>query len=231
MILSYREYSDFNEMDVRSKIRQKKQVKYFSPETAAVISELADLFAAHEIALDTPFYFALCKRVFPDKLPDTFNEKEVQKHTNYEDAIKMAFDYGIELETMNETGAREMIREKVLHSGKFSSEKFSQNIISELSPIDQFKTISNMAVSFVSIVFDMHGDNVTVYESSRALLFHAITSVKERVLIGAVQARWDGKIRTGLALASPEELSRSRYLTEDVAAIEMFSNWQAQGFH
>ncbi|MDH4262500.1 MAG: hypothetical protein OEV78_05570 [Spirochaetia bacterium] len=227
MNLDYKEYQSLQEISVRSTLKDKKLMKYFNLETAALIKGIHNILSDNSFHDDMPLFFALCKIDFK-----TIASSEIFNTGQYFDNFKI-FDSDIEKFPRTDfLKIPALITENYSINGKFSPELFNKNFFSKLSPIEQFKVLANLPVSFASIVFGLHGDNVTIYESGRSLVWHGVTTDYQGVfLIGSAKTAIDGSVKAGIAYTSSEELQTSKYFTEDICAIEMFKNWNEQGFH
>ena len=227
MKLVYHEYAAWADIDIANKINDRKLPKYFNLETAALVACFSEAMRDYEIAREAPVYFSFCKMV----VPDTIEEVEKTFSAKREKLANISLFYGFQLESKDINEMIPYFAEKLSEEGRFSVDKFRKNMINVLRPVDQFKALPNMPVSFISIVFNMHGDNVTLYESASGLLKYALVSPSEKVVISAAQSNWMGEVRAGVLYTTREEIARSNYLENDICAIDMFQNWSQKGFH
>jgi len=226
MDIYYQEYLSFQDIPARNALEDKKLIKYFNLETAALIAGIHHLFPEKNLA-ELPLFFCLCKIEMKEIDPQNIYES-----VKYFENLKLI---GMELskfENMDISDIPAIIAEYYSIDGKFVPELFYKKFFSNFSPVDQFKVLANLPVSFASIVFNLHGDNVTLYESGRSLVWYATTSgCQNSFLIGSAKASIKGSVKAGIALTSNDELQKSKYFSEDICAIEMFKNWSERGFH
>ncbi len=106
----------------------------------------------------------------------------------------------------------------------FSNESFINDALPRISPLNQFKVLQNMPLSFISIVYKLTGDNAVVYDSALSLLLQALYSNPENeMLIGASKIYMDGKVEVGFALVGKNEINdllKNRYKE----AIDLFKH-------
>lgn len=110
--------------------------------------------------------------------------------------------------------------------GQFSPRLFIDQGIAAVSPLNQFKVLQNMPLSFASINFGLTGDNAVLYSAAGSLLLQAQCAPDSGpVLIGAGKAYRDSSVASGFALAERSELADSPWLTSADEAVEMFRLW------
>ena len=113
--------------------------------------------------------------------------------------------------------------------GEFSSQLFIDQGIAAVSPLNQFKVLQNMPLSFAAINFGLTGDNAVLYSAAGSLLQHANCAPGTGpVLIGAGKAHRDGSVTCGFALAERAELATSPWLASADEAVEMFRSWAGE---
>jgi hypothetical protein len=111
-------------------------------------------------------------------------------------------------------------------NGCFSQRLFIDKGIAAVSPLNQFKVLQNMPLSFASINFGLTGDNAVVYSAAGSLLLYALCAPGHgSVLIGAGKAFRDSGVACGFALVERGELEGSVWLDSDDEAIVMFRQW------
>jgi hypothetical protein len=126
-------------------------------------------------------------------------------------------------------GLREIAEDSAAEDGKFSDEIFIKKGLSRISPLNQFKVLQNMPLSFVSIVYGLKGDNAVIYGSGGSLLKHAVYSPFEgEMLIGAGKAYRSGLVEAGFALVAKTRIQDSTFLFHEGEAVDIFRTW-AQG--
>jgi hypothetical protein len=114
--------------------------------------------------------------------------------------------------------------------GAFSPRLFIERGIAAVSPLNQFKVLQNMPLSFASINFGLTGDNAVLYASAGSLLHQALCAPGAGpVLIGAGKAYRDSSVACGFALVDPTELAGSPWLASADEAVEMFRTWARGG--
>jgi len=122
------------------------------------------------------------------------------------------------------------IVEKSLDHGHFSDRRFVEDGISCISPLDQFKVLLNMPLSFISIEFGFKTDNAVIYSSVSGLLSVASMLGKERpVIIGAGKTHSDGSSEAGFALATGDELREVEIGDPDEEAVNLFRRLAGTG--
>lgn len=125
-------------------------------------------------------------------------------------------DYGLQI--IVEESKNEMM--------ELSNENFIEKALPEISPLNQFKVLQNMPLSFTAIEFNLLADNAVVYSNASGLLLQAINSGEnEEILIGASKAYKSGEVEIGVALLKRKEIIDSKYLSSSEEAIEMFKDW------
>jgi hypothetical protein len=91
-------------------------------------------------------------------------------------------------------------------NGNFSDQLFIEKGLSRISPINQFKVLQNMPLSFIAIEFGFTGDNAVIYASALGLIQYALHSKKDQVILGAGKTYKNGSVEAGFALLSKQEL-------------------------
>ena len=110
----------------------------------------------------------------------------------------------------------------------FSNKLFIEKGLPSVSPLNQFKVLQNMPLSFIAIEYNLRGDNAVIYSSARGLLTQALHSVaKMPILIAASKAYVDGKIEVGFALIEKNEIEQSSFLNFNGEAVEIFRAWSS----
>jgi hypothetical protein len=114
--------------------------------------------------------------------------------------------------------------------GRFSQQLFVEKGITAVPPITQFKALYNMPLSFISIEFNLVGDNAVIYSSTRGLLTQILFAPQDKgILIGCGKAFRDGHVETGFALVDKEEIQGLAYADSDQEAISLFRAWAREG--
>lgn len=110
--------------------------------------------------------------------------------------------------------------------GRFSHRLFIDKGIAAVSPLNQFKVLQNMPLSFASINFGLTGDNAVLYSAAGSLLTQALCAPGNgTVLIGAGKAYRDSSVACGFAMVERKELAGSLWLHSDDEGVEMFRHW------
>ena len=136
------------------------------------------------------------------------------------------FYYSLGIIEYENYGLQEITRGSRDEHNSFSNRMFIERGLPEVSPLNQFKVLQNMPLSYISIEYGLTGDNAVIYSSARGLLIQALYSLtKENILLGASKAYQDGKIEVGFALVSKAELKNSPYINSEIEAIAMFREW------
>jgi hypothetical protein len=91
----------------------------------------------------------------------------------------------------------------------FSPKRFIENGIAEVSPLNQFKVLLNMPLSFIAIEYGFKNDNAVIYSSAVGLLTSALCAPPcASILLGAGKTFADGAVEMCFALTSREEVRR-----------------------
>lgn len=136
------------------------------------------------------------------------------------------FFYSTGLLEYEDYGLDEIVRGSIEYDCTFSEKLFIDTGLAFVSPLNQFKVLQNMPLSFLSINFGFQGDNAVVYSSASSLLVYAMNSVTNRpVLIGAGKTYSDGKVESGFAFVDKQEILDSKFLSYQGDAIDMFRSW------
>lgn len=110
-------------------------------------------------------------------------------------------------------------------SGNFSNFMFVNKSYENVSPLTQLKFLQNMPLSFVSLEYNLRGDNAVVYSSAISLLNCVLESVtNEEILVGASKAYFDGSVEVGFALLKKEDISNCNIKDEKLDAISLFKD-------
>jgi len=114
--------------------------------------------------------------------------------------------------------------------GHFSNESFIKDALPRISPLNQFKVLQNMPLSFVSIAFGLVGDNAVLYDETYALLLAGrYAPTNGPILLGASKAYRDGRVEAAVALTDKHEMAAHTVSPLPVHAIELFKEWQRIG--
>ncbi len=105
--------------------------------------------------------------------------------------------------------------------GMFSQKLFVEHGFSEVPPLNQFKILYNMPLSFISIVFGFNADNAALYGRADSLLMQARCSVSWPVLLGAGKAYPDGSVSAGFMLAEEKDLALLEGRGREIEAVEL----------
>lgn len=122
-------------------------------------------------------------------------------------------DYGL-----NEIGEHSVDRD-----GNFSQKSFIESSRIQISPLNQFKVLQNMPLSFLSINYNLRGDNAVLSSSSAGLLIQALNSdTNGHMIIGAGKVYKDRKVEVGFAHLEKKEIENSHFMSYTKEAIEIF---------
>ncbi len=133
------------------------------------------------------------------------------------------FYYATGMLEYEDYGLRDIVAASVDTAGKFSPRRFVEVGIPAVSPLNQFKVLQNMPLSFTSINFGLQGDNAVVYSSAGALLRQAACAPGGGpVLIGAGKAYRDGRVESGAAVVLGEWIEASPWAGSEAEGIEIF---------
>lgn len=114
-------------------------------------------------------------------------------------------------------------------AGHFSHRLFIDKGIAAVSPLNQFKVLQNMPLSFASINFGLTGDNAVLYSAAGSLLRQALCAPGNGpVLIGAGKAYRNSSVACGFALVEREEVAGSLWLDSGDEGVEMFCHWAGE---
>ena len=110
-------------------------------------------------------------------------------------------------------------------SGNFSNDMFVNKSYENISPLNQLKFLQNMPLSFVSLEYNLRGDNAVVYSSAISLINCVLESVtNEEILIGASKTYFDGSVEIGFALLKKEDILNITIKDDNLDAIILFKD-------
>lgn len=133
------------------------------------------------------------------------------------------FFYDTGLLAFEDYGLADLVEASRDENHNFSSYCFTTTGLNAVSPLNQFKVLQNMPLSFVAIENNIHGDNAVCYGSASALLSHVMYSPhQEFFLIGAGKTRKDGSVESGFALLSKAEIEPFHLANLNCEGIEFF---------
>ncbi len=136
---------------------------------------------------------------------------------------EIPFYYATGMLEYEDYGLRDIVAASTDAAGRFSPKRFVEDGIRAVSPLNQFKVLQNMPLSFASINFGLTGDNAVVYSSAGALLRQALCAPGDGpVLIGAGKAYRDGRVESGAAVVSREWLDGTPWAQSEAEAIDVF---------
>jgi hypothetical protein len=135
------------------------------------------------------------------------------------------FYYATGLIEYEDYGLNYIAENSVDDNGKFSEKWFIEKGLSRISPLNQFKVLQNMPLSFISIEHHLTGDNAVIYSSAASLLLHALYALQEPILIGAGKVYKSGKTEAGFALINKADIEASPFLSFTGEATELFQTW------
>lgn len=138
-------------------------------------------------------------------------------------APEIPFYYATGMLEYEDYGLRDIVAASTDAAGKFSPRRFVEDGIRAVSPLNQFKVLQNMPLSFASINFGLTGDNAVVYSSAGALLRQALCAPGDGpVLIGAGKVYRDGRVESGGAVVARELIAASPWAQSEAEGIEIF---------
>lgn len=133
------------------------------------------------------------------------------------------FYYATGMLEYEDYGLRDIVAASRDGAGRFSHARFVGDGIRAVSPLNQFKVLQNMPLSFASINFGLTGDNAVIYSSAGALLRQALCAPGDGpVLIAAGKAYRDGRVESGAAVVPREWIGASPWLDSEAEGIEIF---------
>ena len=136
---------------------------------------------------------------------------------------EIPFYYATGMLEYEDYGLREIVAASTDASGMFSAKRFVEDGIRAVSPLNQFKVLQNMPLSFASINYGLAGDNAVVYSSAGALLRQALCAPGDGpVLIGAGKAYRDGRVESGAAVVPRALIETSPWLRSEAEGIDIF---------
>ncbi len=136
---------------------------------------------------------------------------------------EIPFYYATGMLEYEDYGLRDIVAASTDAAGRFSARRFVEDGIRAVSPLNQFKVLQNMPLSFASINFGLTGDNAVVYSSAGALLRQAQCAPGDGpVLIGAGKAYRDGRVECGAAVVPRELIEASPWAQSEAEGIEVF---------
>jgi hypothetical protein len=133
------------------------------------------------------------------------------------------FYYATGMLEYQDYGLNHIVDASLDSEGLFSDRLFVEQGIAAVSPLNQFKVLQNMPLSFASINYGLQGDNAVLYSAAGSLLRQALCAPGDgQVLIGAGKVYGDGVTECGCALLDVAEFTDSPWLLSEVEAVEMF---------
>ncbi len=136
---------------------------------------------------------------------------------------EIPFYYATGMLEYEDYGLRDIVAASRDAAGRFSPRRFVEDGIRAVSPLNQFKVLQNMPLSFASINFGLTGDNAVVYSSAGALLRQARCAPGDGpVLVAAGKAYRDGRVESGAAVVPRELIAASPWLQSEAEGIEVF---------
>ncbi len=136
---------------------------------------------------------------------------------------EIPFYYATGMLEYEDYGLRDIVAASTDAAGKFSPRRFVEDGIRAVSPLNQFKVLQNMPLSFASINFGLTGDNAVVYSSAGALLRQALCAPGDGpVLIGAGKVYRDGRVESGAAVVARELIAASPWAQSEVEGVDIF---------
>lgn len=136
---------------------------------------------------------------------------------------EIPFYYATGMLEYEDYGLRDIVAASTDGAGRFSPRRFVEDGIRAVSPLNQFKVLQNMPLSFASITFGLTGDNAVVYSSAGALLRQALCAPGDGpVLIAAGKAYRDGRVESGAAVVPRARIEASPWAQSEAEAVEIF---------
>lgn len=126
-------------------------------------------------------------------------------------------------------GLEYICRDSKSPSGKYSSSLFIEKGLSQISPLNQFKILSNMPLCFLSMEFGLNGENAAVYDRGSSMLEVSVTMPGNEVIMGAGKIQQDGKVETGFAYLDKSCLEDVCKKYKTLPAIEIFKRMCEDG--
>lgn len=136
---------------------------------------------------------------------------------------EIPFYYATGMLEYEDYGLRDIVAACRDEEGRFSPKRFVEDGIRAVSPLNQFKVLQNMPLSFASINFGLTGDNAVIYSSAGALLRQALCAPGDGpVLVGAGKAYRDGRVESGAAVVRKEWIEASPWAQSEAEGIDIF---------
>jgi hypothetical protein len=140
--------------------------------------------------------------------------------------LDISFYYATGMLEYQDYGLHQIVTASRDEAGQFSHQLFVEEGIAAVSPLNQFKVLQNMPLSFAAINFGLTGDNAVLYSSAGSLLRQALCATDcGPFLIGAGKVYCDGTTECGFAVVDVEELQDSHWLTFEGEAVDVFREW------
>ena len=125
-------------------------------------------------------------------------------------------------------GLNDIVKNSTDTNGNFSQKLFIEKAVPGVSPLNLFKVLQNMPLSFVAIEHNLTGDNAVIYTSASGLLLLGLHSVfNGPMLLGASKTHKNGKVEAGFAYVMKEDIENSSFLSGTEEAVDMFRFWAA----
>ncbi|UCE21747.1 MAG: hypothetical protein JSV46_05905 [Candidatus Aminicenantes bacterium] len=141
---------------------------------------------------------------------------------------KTPFYYATGIMEYEDYGLKDIVKNSTDTDGNFSQKLFIEDAIPGVSPLNLFKVLQNMPLSFVAIEHHLTGDNAVIYRSASGLLLLGLHSAfNGPMLLGAGKTHKNGKVDAGFAYVHKEEIDNSFFLSSTEEAVDIFRSWAA----
>jgi hypothetical protein len=149
---------------------------------------------------------------------------QVLRGSGYDRA--MPFYYATDISEHEDYGLDVVAAASAGPDARFSQELFSLRGFADVSPLNQFKVLLNMPLSFVSITYQLTGDNAVLYGPAAGLLAQArCAPAHPAILLGAGKTRADGSVEAGFACLSGAELETIGDPGPDDGPVDLLRRW------
>ena len=128
--------------------------------------------------------------------------------------IEIPLYYATGMMEYEDYGLKEIGEHSVDRYGNFSQKSFIESSRIQISPLNQFKVLQNMPLSFLSINYNLRGDNAVLCSSAAGLIIQALNSdTNGHMIIGAGKVYKDRKVEAGFAYLEKREIENSHLIS------------------
>jgi hypothetical protein len=144
--------------------------------------------------------------------------------------VSMPIYYATGLLEYEDYGLCNIVEDSIDDNFQYSQKLFIEKGLTNVSPLNQFKILQNMPLSFISLEYGFNGDNAVVYGSAKGLINYALNAPTTRsILIGAGKVYKNGAIESGFAIINKSDLYDLPFKNTDCEGIEILRYFYSGG--